>query len=67
MGLLRDWSVRTRKTVLSSFVIGVLCLGFCGLILVGMHSHAVSDQANRILLADMRGWPASSGATGFPP
>ncbi|MCW2888934.1 MAG: Signal transduction histidine kinaselike protein [Streptosporangiaceae bacterium] len=54
MRLRRDWSVRARMSLLSGVVIGLLSLAFCWLILLGLHSHAMSDRADRILLADMR-------------
>jgi signal transduction histidine kinase len=54
VGLRHDWSVRTRTTLLSGVVIGVLCLGFCGLILMEVHRHAIRERADRILMADLR-------------
>jgi signal transduction histidine kinase len=52
--LRHDWSVRARMTLLSGVVIGLLCLVFCWLILLGLHHRATSDRAERIVLADMR-------------
>jgi signal transduction histidine kinase len=41
-------------TLVSSVVIGLLSLGFCSLILLGLHHQAVKDRADQILLADLR-------------
>ncbi|MCW2884285.1 MAG: Signal transduction histidine kinaselike protein [Streptosporangiaceae bacterium] len=41
-------------TLLSGVVIGLLSLGFCGLILLGLHKHAMSERVDRVLLADLR-------------
>ncbi|WP_250905864.1 cell wall metabolism sensor histidine kinase WalK [Nonomuraea sp. NEAU-A123] len=54
VSLRRDWSVRTRMTLLSSVVMALLCAIFCWAILGGAHDHATDDQADRILAADLR-------------
>ena len=41
-------------TLLSGVVIGLLSLGFCWFILLGLHHQAVRDRADQILLADLR-------------
>jgi signal transduction histidine kinase len=41
-------------TLLASFVMGLMCVCFCGLILLESHNHAMSDRSDRILLANLR-------------
>ncbi|MGI8329156.1 sensor histidine kinase [Actinomadura scrupuli] len=54
MRLRYDWSVRTRMTLLSSAVIGLLSLAFCGIVLMGLREHSMRDRADEVLLADLR-------------
>ncbi|HUR02665.1 MAG TPA: ATP-binding protein [Nonomuraea sp.] len=54
VSLRRDWSVRTRMTLLSGVVMALLCAIFSGTILESAHGHATDDQADRILAADLR-------------
>ena len=54
VSLRRDWSVRTRMTLLSSVVMALLCAVFSGIILAGAHDHAIDDKTDEILLANLR-------------
>ncbi|MGI8332698.1 sensor histidine kinase [Actinomadura scrupuli] len=54
MRLRRDWSLRARMALLSGVAIGLLSLGFCWLILLGVHRHTTNSRADQILLTEMR-------------
>lgn len=54
MGLWHKWSVRIRMTLLASVVIGLLCTGLSGLVLIELHGYTMSKQTDQELLADLR-------------
>ncbi|MEU9884412.1 HAMP domain-containing sensor histidine kinase [Sphaerisporangium sp. NPDC051011] len=53
MGLLRDWSVRTRLTWVATIVTALACVGVSALVFMGAHSLAVAQRIQDIILADL--------------